>query len=68
MIAQEEDFAWDVTPCAICGEPAAYRLWRGERLLACHCDRHHNEWWNNHDLALHEIGELVATTEKETLR
>ena len=65
-MSDNDDFAWDAVPCAICGEPAAYRLWRGERLLACHCDRHHNEWWASHDEALYEIGELAATLDEVT--
>ena len=59
-----DDFSYDVVLCAICGEPAPYRLWRGERLLACLCDIHHGEWWINHDLLLHELMEAAAALDE----
>lgn len=60
------DFAWDALQCAApgCRQPAPYRLWRGDQLLAHHCPQHHSEWWNSRDLALHQLAEAAAALEE----
>lgn len=58
-----DDWSCDYERCAVCGEPAAYTLWKGDTLIARHCERHHNEWWLGHDelaWAMREAGEALC--------
>lgn len=45
MNGDGRELTTDHESCAKCGEPAPYRVWYGDTLLARLCDDCHQAWW-----------------------
>ena len=64
-MAEDLEFSEDYETCAVpgCREPAPYRLWRGDVLLAHYCHAHNEQRWQTIMDMQHAMAEATEAIE-----